>query len=75
MKHETVKIFIPFGTDRSQHSFYTLQDDFFHFYHLCELEATVCNVSLKNKGKLIYSNPKNTAASVLEGMAKISVLH
>lgn len=75
MKHQTVKILIPLGTDPSQHSFSTLQDDFFHFYHLCELEATACNVSLKNKRKLIYSNPKNTVALVLEGMAQISVLH
>lgn len=70
-----LKTFIPFGTDPSLHSFSSLQDDFFHFYHLCELWATACNVSLKNKGKLIYSNPKNTVALVLEGMAKTSVLH
>lgn len=70
-----LKIFIPFGTDPSQHSFCTLQDDFFHFYHLCELEAIAYNVSFKNKGKLTYSNPKNTVALVLEGMATISVLH
>lgn len=69
------KTFIPVGMDPSLHSFSTLQDDVFHFYHLCELEATACNVSLKNKGKLIYSNPKNTVALVLEGMAKISALH
>lgn len=74
MKHETVKNIHSCWHKFLFAFFLIFEDYFFHLYQLCQLEATACNPSLKNKGKLIYSNPKNTS-SVLEGMVKIAVLH